>query len=107
MKRIIEQNDKDNALLVATVIQISDDASLAALKVTSEIPHNLLARSADDEFHIEADLGLAYDARLHTLPNQNNHTYIVFDDLPPPVVFMITISTWSLIHYPQNLRFTV
>jgi hypothetical protein len=58
MKRILEQNDKDAAFFFATVIQISNDASLAATKVTGEIPHNLLGRSADDEFHIGADLGL-------------------------------------------------
>jgi hypothetical protein len=107
MKRIIEQNDKDAAFFFATVTQMSDDASLHAAKVTSEMPHNLLGRSADDEFHIGTDLGHAFDARLHTLLNQYIHTDTTFDDLPPPVVFMITISTWSLIHNPKNLRFSV
>jgi hypothetical protein len=88
MKRILEQNDKDTAFIFATVIQISNDASLAATKVTCEIPHNLLGRSADDEFHIGTDLGPAFDARLHTLLNQYNHADTVFDDPPPPIYLL-------------------
>jgi hypothetical protein len=83
MKHIIEQNDTYTAFFFATVIQISDDASLAAAKVTSEIPHNLLGRSADDEFHIKNDTGPAYDAISHTLLNQCNHTDTIFNGLPP------------------------
>jgi hypothetical protein len=48
-------------LRFSTVIQISDDASLAAVaKVKGDVPHiNLLGRSAHDEFHIEIELGRA------------------------------------------------
>jgi hypothetical protein len=102
MKRIIEQNDKDTAFFFATVIQISDDASMAAAKVIGEIPYNLLGRSVANEFHIETDLGPTSDAKLHTLLNPYNHIHdTIFFVLPPHVVFMINISTWSPIHNPQ------